>query len=180
MDRRLIYAFPSVPGKDKWITCYLCNTSLKVAPVASTDRQRLYFALEHIAKHSNCDLHVRDRGGGLVLNYPFSEHRRVGFRYVTEYIPQLCMIKFDDVDEFIKTIGHSLRCYLPDWSRNFDEWPERNGGMLNSSFVGITGRLDIDDIIRKNIREFKYKCGICGMHYDCGLPTIEIASSHLA
>lgn len=174
MSQSLFTLCPSEYGNYS-IICHLCNKRLVIF---RSDENQLYLALEHISEHSNCDLHVVVESAGLMLKY--GNPCRVGFKYVAKIIPQLCMVSFSDIELFLTEISNVLHDCPEVFKYDPGNWVDRHGGLLNLVFASRSMPDYFENLIKKVIYNSTYKCGICGMYYDCGLPSIEIASLHLA
>ncbi len=130
--------------------------------VRGNDIHKLY---PHIGKHMDALVQNSDDKGFSVLLRP--RLAPIGFMWVVDKFPQLCLITPIDVEMFVRKL--EVSCFdnkttiyeinnVFDYFNSFGQYLRR--GVLNI------------------ITTTNYQCGLCNGKYDCGLPSIEIAAKH--
>lgn len=117
----------------------------------------------HWGKHMNAFVHEYDVNGYAIIGVNKSN---IGFMYVLRKFPQLSLAQINNVSNF---------------------WPKMNiiSGEnhftiydLNVLFYNLGKYIDMRADFCKFIITANYHCGLCDGVYDCGLPSMEIATKH--
>lgn len=138
-----------------FIVCCVCGDQF-------SEIHKLY---PHIGKHMDAPAQNGDNKGFSVLLRPHLAP--IGFMWVVDKFPQLCLINPTNVEMFIRKL--EIIC--------FDNKTTIYG--INNLFDHLSS---IDQDLRRDVINIitaaNYQCGLCGGVYDCGLPSVEIAAKH--
>ncbi len=117
----------------------------------------------HWGKHMNAFVHKYDVNGYAIIGVDKSN---IGFMYVLRRFPQLSLAQINNISDF--------------WSKMIIILGEMTFAIydLNVLFHNLGKYIDIGAESCKLINTTNYHCGLCGGKYDCGLPSMEIATKH--
>ncbi len=145
-------------------TLYRTENELIICNICGIDVDEIHQLYTHVGNHMNALVKISDRKGFALL---FCTYHYIGFMWVVNYFPQLCLMKPTNVSIFVNLLENSFL------------GSGLNIGFINNLFnqsppIYLNMRRNIINIITTS----DYQCGSCGGNYDCGFPSIEIAAKH--
>lgn len=153
------------------IQCLICD---KFVPLLNGGRKYTHDTfMNHLVTHTNASPTSTSAGLMVVSGDPFSY--RYGFLYFARIFPVLTLVRFVNMDLELSKIA-----------KLYNSYPEHNyyteGSMFNlaSNEYFDDSHVNMKFVMkcRRIIMESDYCCGKCGMEYESGIPTLEIAWMH--
>lgn len=155
------------------ILCDICGISFNI--IANMAKFANDTFMNHLVIHTESSLSYHPGGLIVVANNAVGVSHCYGFLYFARLFPVLAMVRFCD-DTLISRIaalydlypdhGLSTRSSMFNTASCVSPYFE----YINEEFVAICHRM---------IMEANYYCGICGVNYEPGIPTVEVAWNHL-
>ncbi len=143
--------------ENRIIVCDICDMQI----VSGNDIHILY---PHIGMHMNAFVKDIDRKGYARLDI-YSDY--VGFMWVVNIFPQLCLIQPISSKIFVNLLENVF-------ADNSQTIYSLNNLFNPAGPFHPDLKVDVMDVITS----MNYQCGLCGGNYDCGLPSVEIATKH--
>lgn len=128
--------------------------------------------MNHLVMHSNASASYHD--GGLTIFCDIPKKCDYGILYFARLFPVIALVRFVNKDLELSKLAKLYKSYPMHESYS-------RSSMLNIASEKYSDvRVDKDYVIecRRMIAGFDYICGKCGMEYERGIPTMEIAWGH--